>query len=197
MSGNRMAILMDTSLCVQCYACRVACQNHNGLAVEQTYISFNFREKGTFPNVQHHLMPKSCRHCASAPCVTACPVNVLHTNAQGFVNYVGDTDAGCIGCEFCIRSCPYDVPKMAAGKMYKCTGCEPLVARGQQPACVDTCIANALQYGPRDELIAMANQRLAKVRVKYPDANLYGVTEQGGLGVLLVLRINYEEFPLV
>lgn len=197
MSNTQMAILMDASLCVACYACRVACQNHNNMPAEQTRISLAFREKGRFPDVEQHLARKGCVHCANAPCVSRCPTRALHTNAQGFVNFVNDTNEACIGCSLCVTACPYDAPKVADGKMYKCTGCEDLVAFGQKPACVDTCIANAFQYGPRDELIARANERLAQLRTKYPDANLYGVTEQGGLGVLLVLRINQNEFPLI
>jgi len=197
MSSNRMGILKDTSLCVACYACRVACQNHNGLSAEQTNISFLFREKGAFPVVQHHLARKSCMHCATAPCAAICPTNALTTNAQGFVNFVNDSDETCIGCRLCVTACPFNVPNIADGKMYKCSGCEDLVAFGQKPACVDTCIANALEYGPVNELIAKANQRLERVRAKYPDANLFGVTEQGGLGLLMILRVNADEFPLV
>ena len=193
---TRMGILKDTSLCVACYACRVACQNHNGLSVEQTNITLKFREKGTFPNVEYHLTRKSCMHCASAPCVSACPTSALHVNEKGFVNYVNNTNDACIGCSACIRVCPFDVPKISDGKMYKCTGCEDLITSGQEPACVDTCIANALQYGTVDELIAKAHQRLGKIRVKYPNANLYNVAEYGGLGTLLILRINADEFPL-
>ena len=196
MSNTRMGILMDTSVCVACYACRTSCQKHHGLSAEQTYVSLKFREKGTFPNAESHLARSSCMHCANAPCVTACPVNALHTNAQGFVNFVNDTNEACIGCDFCLRACPYNIPKVTAGKMYKCTGCEDLVALGQEPTCVDTCLTNALQYGPVDELVAKANQRLVHIRAKYPDANLYSVTQQGGLGVLLILRVNADEFPL-
>jgi len=80
--------------------------------------------------------------------------------------------------------------------MYKCTGCDNLVASGLEPACVDTCIANALHYGTREELIAKANERLEKIKAKYPAANLYGVTEQGGLGLLLILRTSPDAFGL-
>ena len=195
-SASRMGILMDTSLCVACYACRVACQNHNGLSAVQTNISFSFLEKGAFPNVEYHLARRSCMHCATAPCVSACPVGALHINAQGFVNYVTDTNDACIGCRICVAACPYDVPRISEGKMYKCTGCESLVAAAQEPACVNTCITNALHYGTVEELIARADQRLEKLKPKYPDANLYSVTAQGGLGTLLILRVNADEFPL-
>ena len=195
-NGTRMGILMDTSLCVACYACRVACQNHNGLAAEQTNISFRFREKGTFPGVEYHLARRSCMHCATPGCVSACPLKLLHTNESGFVNFINDTNEACIGCGMCASACPYNIPGIGEGKMYKCTGCESLVAEGKEPACVDTCIAKALQYGPVDELIAAANRRLEQVKVKYPNAHLYGVTEQGGLGMVMILRVNAGEFPL-
>ena len=196
MSNNRMAILKDTSLCVACYACRVACQNHNGLPAEQKYLSLVFHERGTFPTVEYHLARKSCMHCADAPCVSICPVGVLHTNEQGFINYINDTDDACIGCGVCINACPYDIPRIREDKMYKCTGCEDLISANQEPACVNTCIANALHYGPVDEMIAKANERLQQVRAKYPNANVYGVTEQGGLGLLMVLRTNPGDFGL-
>lgn len=196
MANARMAILKDTSLCVACYACRVACQNHNGLPETQKYLTLEFQELGRFPNVESHLARKSCMHCTTAPCVTACPVGVLHTNEKGFVNYIGDTDRGCVGCELCVHRCPYDIPGMKNEKMYKCTGCENLITADQEPACVDTCIANALHYGPADEMIAKGNARLEQIRGKYPNANLYGVTQQDGLGLLMVLRTNPGEFGL-
>jgi formate dehydrogenase iron-sulfur subunit len=135
-------------------------------------------------------------HCADAPCVSICPLGALHTNEKGFVNYVDDSDDACIGCSLCISACPYNVPEISDGKMHKCTGCESLIFAGQEPACVDTCITNALQYGPAEELITKANERLNQIRSKYPDANLYGVTEQGGLGTLLILRTSPDEFGL-
>ena len=192
MANNRMAILMDTSLCVACYACRVACQNHNGLSAEQTYLSFRFQEKGTFPNVESHLARRSCMHCVEAPCASICPVSAIYTNEQGFVN----VDEACIGCTVCLMVCPYDAPEIRDGMMHKCTGCSDIISDGQEPACVDTCIANAMTYGPVDELIAKANGRLEQIKEKYPDANVYGIEEQGGLGLLLVLRTTPDNFGL-
>jgi formate dehydrogenase iron-sulfur subunit len=136
-------------------------------------------------------------HCSNAPCAAVCPTRALTTNAQGFVNFVNDSNEACIGCGLCVPACPFGIPSISAGKMHKCTGCEDLVSFGRKPTCVDTCIANALEYGPVNELIAKANQRLVQIREKYRDANLYGVTEQGGLGLLLILRVNSNEFPLI
>jgi len=197
MSNRRMAILKDTSLCVACYACRVACQNHNSLPEDQKYLTLEFIERGSFPDVESHLTRKSCMHCTTAPCVSACPVGVLHANEKGFVNFVDNTDEGCLGCELCVHVCPFHIPQMRDGKMYKCTGCEELINFDQEPACVNTCIAKALHYGPADEMIAKGNERLEQIKGKYPSANLYGVTEQDGLGLLLVLRTNPNDFDLV
>ena len=196
MANTRMAILKDTSLCVACYACRVACQNHNGLPAEQTYLSLAFEEKGAFPNVEQHLARKSCMHCANAPCVEVCPVGVLNVNEQGFVNYIDDNDDACVGCSLCVGGCPYGMAKVRDSKMYKCTGCEDMVSEGQEPACADTCIARAIKYGSRDEMIELANARVAQIRDKYPEANVYGIDQHGGLGMIMVLRNNPRDFGL-
>ncbi len=190
----KMAILMDSSLCVECHACRVACQNHNGLPVEQSYISFPSIEKGKFPKVEYHLTRKSCMHCTDAPCVDACPMQALYKGESGFTHMNFEA---CIGCGVCKSVCPYDIPVINEGKMYKCTGCQDLVSAGKEPACVDTCISNAVQYGSAEELIAKANERVAKIKGKYPAAALYGVTQQNGLGLLLILRTDAKDFALV
>ncbi|OEF97676.1 4Fe-4S dicluster domain-containing protein [Desulfuribacillus alkaliarsenatis] len=196
--ATKTAILMDTSLCVECHACRVACQNHNALPVEQSYIKFESVEKGSFPKVEYHLSRNSCMHCTDAPCVDICPVKALYKGDTGFTHMNYDA---CIGCGMCKMQCPYDVPVIAevdsARKMFKCQGCEDLITEGQEPACVNTCIANSLKYGPVEEMIDAAKARVEVLKVKYPKANVYGVTQQDGLGLILILRDDAKEFKLV
>lgn len=193
MSQTRMAILKDTSLCVACFACRVACQNQNSLSAERSYLSLEFLEKGSFPNVENHLARKSCMHCGDAPCETICPVGAISTSPQGFVDIDNYT---CIGCGICVNTCPYDIPEIRLATIYKCSGCASYVSAGNEPVCVDTCIANSLEYGPREELIAKAQARVEQLKEKYPEANLYGVDQQGGLGLLMILRVHPSEFGL-
>lgn len=199
MSNNRMAMMKDTSACVACYACRVACQNQNGLPEDQTYLSLAFTEKGTFPNVKQHLARKSCMHCVEAACATACPIGILHHTEQGLVNFVDGSNEGCLGCGLCETACPIDgALEMRDNKAYKCTGCEELVAEGLEPACVDTCIAAALHFGPVEEMLDLANERLARVESQNPDANLFGADSQGAsMGVVSILRSSPAEFELL
>lgn len=193
-STGEMALLMDTSLCVECQACRVACQNENSLPVELSYIRFDFIEYGEYPKVEHQICRKSCMHCTDAPCVEECPVKALYKGEQGFTHLDYEK---CIGCGMCARSCPYDVPTIHEGKMYKCIGCPELINDGKAPACASTCLANAVTYGPIEEMIAKAEERVAKIKNKYPDANVYGLEQMNGLNLLLVLRRKPSEFDLI
>ena len=195
---RRMALLMDNSLCVNCQSCRIACQNENGLPVSEKYIRFDYVDSGRFPNVTHHVNRHSCQHCGDAPCVDICPVTALYKGPQGFTHMHFET---CIGCGACAFVCPYNVPVMSteprsgARKMYKCTGCRHLIAEGQKPACASTCITNAVDYGPWDEMVSKAESRVAVLRKQYPDAEVYGTTQQDGLGLLLILRTKAADYP--
>ncbi len=195
---NRMAMLMDNSLCVNCHSCRLACQNENKLPVTEKYIRFDYIETGRFPNVKRLLNRHSCMHCEEAPCIGVCPVNALEKGAEGFTHTDFET---CIGCGVCLHVCPFEVPVISeeAGtgkpKMYKCNGCRHLIAAGIAPACATNCITGAVQYGTWDEMRAKAEERVAKLRATSPGANVYGIDEQGGLGLLLVLRTPPADYP--
>ena len=199
MSNTQMAIMKDTSVCVACYACRVACQNHNGLPEDQTYLSLVFKEKGSFPNVEYHLARKSCIHCVNPTCAPACPIGILHQNEHGFVNFVEGTNEPCIGCGLCVLACPIEgALEMRDDKVYKCTGCEALVADGQEPACVNTCIADALCYGSEEEMVEKARERLLQVEEKNTDAYLFGAnSERTAARVISVLRSKPSDFELI
>ncbi len=196
--NSRMALLMDNSLCVNCQSCRLACQNENNLPVSEKYIRFDYLDQGTFPDVKHHVNRHSCQHCADAPCVDVCPVDALYKGAEGFTHMDFET---CIGCGACRAVCPFEVPVIStdpeteAPKMYKCNACKHLLADGQKPACATTCITAAVDYGTWDEMLAKAEDRVRVLRQDYPDANVYGETQQDGLGLLLVLRTPPEDYP--
>ena len=99
----------------------------------------------------------------------------------------------CIGCQNCSAACPYDVPRYEdrGGKtvINKCSGCVDRIAQGMMPACVTTCQPGALQFGTREEMIALANERLNLLRDRgYEDACIYGENEMDGLHVIQVLK---------
>jgi formate dehydrogenase iron-sulfur subunit len=85
---------------------------------------------------------------------------------------------------------------MYEGFSSKCDGCAAVVKAGGTPWCVKTCPSNALQYGEREEILAAARTRLAALKERYPNARIYGETEAGGLGVIMVLPDEPEAFEL-
>ncbi len=194
----RMALLMDNSLCVNCQSCRLACQNENNLPVSEKYIRFDYVDSGSFPSVRHHVNRHSCQHCSTAPCVDICPVDALYKGEEGFTHMEFET---CIGCGACLSVCPFEVPVVSqepesgAPKMYKCNACKHLIVDGGVPACATTCITNAVDYGPWDEMLKKAEDRVAVLRQQYRDATVYGETQQDGLGLILVLRTPPEDYP--
>jgi formate dehydrogenase iron-sulfur subunit len=125
-----------------------------------------------------------CYHCAEAACVSVCPTGALFKE-DGLTRLARDK---CSGCAYCVDVCPYGVPKIAEdGLASKCDGCAEVVKAGGQPWCVKTCPSGALQYGEREAILAEAHRRVEALKVRYPKAQLYGETEAGGLGLILVL----------
>jgi formate dehydrogenase iron-sulfur subunit len=93
----------------------------------------------------------------------------------------------CIGCGYCVDACPFNVPVLVDGRSTKCDGCALATKAGGQPWCVKTCPTHAIEYGDREEIMQEARTRLAALKPKYPNARIYGETEAGGLGVIMVL----------
>ena len=93
----------------------------------------------------------------------------------------------CSGCSYCVDACPFDVPNIYDNRSAKCDACAEVVGAGGTPWCVKTCPSNALMYADRDTILAEAKTRLAALQQRYPNAQIYGETEAGGLGVIMVL----------
>src|SRR5215204_5228170 len=160
-----------------------------------------------------------CLHCLEPACVSACPTTALQRQPDGPVSYEADK---CIGCRYCMLACPWDVPtadwNTRAPKISKCTHCAdrapqpaPVAFNGQAlsdgaakqfantmsiPACVKACPADALRYGTRDEMLALAHKRIADRPDKYVD-HVYGEKELGGTSVLYLSAVPFEKlgFP--
>lgn len=215
---TEMAILFDSSRCTGCRGCQVACKCWNDLPSEPTaenpYDSVNWDGKFTHPadlnsctrlimtfedfedeksqkRVGWAFGRRACQHCTNAGCVNMCPAGALYKDEEtGMVTYDQDK---CIGCQNCSAACPYDVPRYEdrGGKtvINKCSGCVDRIAQGMMPACVTTCQPGTLQFGTREEMIALANERLKLLRDRgYEDACIYGENEMDGLHVIQVLK---------
>ena len=185
-----------------------------------TLIAFHEMENAASPGgVESAFVMQRCLHCLEPACVSACPTTALQRDPDGPVSYAVDE---CIGCRYCMLACPWDVPTTdwnnRAPKISKCTHCAdrvaqpvPIAFNGQGisgdehkrfsdsiavPACVKACPADALRYGTRDEMLALAHKRIADRPDKYVD-HVYGEKELGGTTVLYLSKVPFEKlgFP--
>ena len=101
---TRYGMLIDTTNCIGCFACRTACQRQNGQDPEVDYIRYEERETGTLPFVHHETVPLQCMHCEDAPCEAVCPTHATYTTDSGVVLV---DEERCIGCKYCMAACPY------------------------------------------------------------------------------------------
>ena len=199
--ARTLAMFTDTSLCIGCRACQVACKQWNELPMEEpewtgsyqnhahftdkTYRLVRFIEKPQANGeLQWLLMSDVCKHCAQAGCLDACPTGAIYRTEFGTVNINQDV---CNGCRYCVSSCPFGVVSFNhdTGRANKCTFCNDRIHNGLGPACAKTCPTESIQFGFRDELAAKAEKRVAKLKeMGYSGAQLYGVDDKGPLGGL-------------
>jgi formate dehydrogenase iron-sulfur subunit len=186
------AFLLDMGRCIGCQACTAACKTGNELPEGAQYIRFDEKTTGSFPQVTSRIKNQRCLHCTDAACVNVCPSGALYKE-DGLTRLDRDE---CIRCKRCVEACPFSIPVMFKRRSSKCDGCAQVVKAGGIPWCVKTCPSNALMYGERDEVLAEAKTRLVALKKRYPNARLYGETEAGGLGVIMVLPDEAEAFDL-
>jgi len=191
LKGTRMAILYDEAKCIGCRMCESACRRKNNLPAgkEPGELSkTSWTAIKTFQNgdKQDLFLKRQCMHCADASCVSVCPTGAAAHHGE----YVVIDQDVCIGCGYCVQSCPFGVPHTGPpkGTAAKCTFCIDLVEKGSKPACVETCPIGALTFGARTELVATAKKKVQVLaKSGWPDAQLYGENELGGLGVNYIL----------
>jgi Fe-S-cluster-containing dehydrogenase component len=163
-----LGLVIDLDTCVGCHACVTACKgwNDQGYGVPLADADPYGNAAGVFLNRVHSYQvvtedappaivnfPRSCLHCADAPCVTVCPTGASYKRAADGIVLVNE-DA-CIGCGLCAWACPYGAREMdpAEGVMKKCTLCVDridnahLPAEDRVPACVRTCPTGARHFG--------------------------------------------------
>ena len=206
------AILIDTSKCIACKGCQIACKQWNELPAgksqffptgtqgyenptdlsDHTYNLIKFYETEKPNGDPDWLFRKmQCNHCTVAACLESCPKQTIKRSDNGFV-WIDRTD--CIGCGTCVQVCPFDVPRLTEevaedgyNKSHKCWGCQDRIDKDIEPACVQTCPTDAATYGDRDALVANAQARKAQLEADGKTAYLYGIDELGGLHYIYVL----------
>src|SRR5688572_33407121 len=199
-----VAKYIDTTTCIGCKACEVACQEWNDLkpvptqqtgtyqTMPELHAQFwnliRFNEQETDQGFAWLMRKDQCMHCEDPGCLAACPApGAIVQYENGIVDV---NPAACIGCGYCETGCPFDVPKFQAttGKMAKCTLCVDRVDVGLQPACIKACPTGCLQFGTKTDMVAMGQARVEQLKANgFANAALYDPAGVGGTGVVTVL----------
>jgi len=208
-SKDARAVLVDTTNCIGCRTCEMACAEANKLpdiASEVAFESlrttgseqFTVVNKGTTksPGGDDRFAKTQCMHCVEPACASGCVVRALEKTKNGPVIYHADR---CLGCRYCMVVCPFSVPKYEYTKtvplVRKCTFCAERQAAGQPPACVEACPASALTFGDRAELLAEARKRIYGKPGTYVP-HVYGEEEAGGTSWLYISDVPLETLRL-
>lgn len=190
------AILTDTTKCIGCNECVLACKKINHLEndiprrwdLNDGLSARNWTS--VLPEPNDTFVRKQCRHCLQPACVDACPVGAMHKTELGPV--ICEMEK-CIGCRYCMMACPFGIPRYSWSDVVphvkKCIFCYDRLKAGGQPACTEACPTKATIFGDRDELLAEAHRRLIETPGKYIN-RVWGETEVGGTSVLYISDID-------
>jgi len=202
----RVGFFTDTSVCIGCKACEVACKQWNGVpddglnllgmsydntgalgANSWRHVAF-VEQPTTAPTADpdgglRWLMASDvCKHCTHAACLDVCPTGSLFRTEFGTVVVQDDI---CNGCGYCVSACPYGVieRRESDGRAFKCTLCYDRLRGDQTPACAQACPTESIQFGPLDELRERAQLRVDELHERgVAEARLYGQEPDDGVG---------------
>ncbi|MFH1137398.1 MAG: 4Fe-4S dicluster domain-containing protein [Pseudomonadota bacterium] len=195
MSGK--AFFIDATRCTACRGCQIACKEWNQLPAEKTSNWGSHQNPADLSHLTWKLIRFSemdgpnnrpvwlffadqCRHCLDAPC---------QAGAEGVPGaIVVDQDTGAVihtkllqkvKYEDVLRECPYNIPRAdpKTNIFVKCTMCLDRVGSGLPPACVKSCPTGAMNFGDRDKMVALAQERFEARKKVNPNAELTGIQD--------------------
>jgi formate dehydrogenase iron-sulfur subunit len=241
--AERMGFFTDTTTCIGCKACEVACKQWNDLPADGSA----FNRRGSYDHTAElnattwrHVrfveieaapertpmdalldppdptdllamleqpqldrwvfMSDVCKHCTHAGCLDACPTGALIRTEFDTVILQPDV---CNGCGYCVPACPFGVVDRTDGdgRAAKCTLCYDRLQDGLEPACAKACPTDSITFGPYDELLEIADRRVARLHeAGHAGAYLYGAGDDaelaGGLGAFFLLTDPPETYGL-
>jgi formate dehydrogenase iron-sulfur subunit len=213
-----MGFYTDTTVCIGCKACEVACKEWNqlpatigGLMSGDSYDNTRRLDGTHWRHVKFVeqfsedrsegrwlMMSDVCKHCAQAPCLEVCPTGAIIRTE--FDTVVIQSDA-CNGCRLCIAACPFGVIDInpASDTAQKCTLCYDRLQVGMEPACAQACPTDSIQFGTIRELTQRAEARVAQLHdLGERRAYLYGADDTilGGLNSFYLLVDEPEVYGL-
>jgi formate dehydrogenase iron-sulfur subunit len=220
-AGESYGFFTDTSVCIGCKACEVACKEWNQLeGNEPVFLADSFDNTGQLDaqNWRHVkfydkvpdlsstsgngtaflMMSDVCKHCQHASCMEVCPTNAIIRTEFNTVFIQQDV---CNGCRACISACPYSVIGInkKTGTAHKCTLCYDRLQGGLEPACAKACPTQSIQFGPLSQLQQAADTRLEALHSQgVTQAQLYGRDDSvyGGLSAFFLLMDKPEAYGL-
>ncbi|HZA40189.1 MAG TPA: formate dehydrogenase subunit beta [Actinomycetota bacterium] len=203
--GSEVSKIVDIDLCIGCKACEIACKEWNDLQVEETS---NFGSYQSHEDLTPHtwdlmrfnevdleedgiawlIRKDSCLHCEEPGCLEACPApGAIVQYENGIVDFDQEK---CIGCQYCVSGCPFDIPRFdqETKKVYKCTLCVDRVSNGMEPACVKACPTGSIKFGTKEEMTTYGKEKVGKLKDRgFDDALLYDPEGVGGLHMMYVV----------
>ncbi len=218
--GQAYGFFTDTSVCIGCKACEVACKQWNELPGNEPAFGDGFDNTGSLDaqNWRHVqlidnvpdqtlvagqgkawlLMSDVCKHCSHASCMEVCPTGAI---IRTEFDTVFIQPSVCNGCRDCISACPYSVIGIdeTTNVAQKCTLCYDRLQGGLEPACAKACPTESIQFGPVSELRARAQQRVTDLHAQgITEARLYGEDDSvyGGLNAFFLLMDEPEAYQL-
>ncbi|MBP1636190.1 MAG: Periplasmic 4Fe-4S Ferredoxin protein with transrane domain [Acidobacteria bacterium] len=217
---DHVGVLNDTTLCIGCRECEAACNRRNHLPrtaapfsdrdvlrtfrrpSETAFTVVNQFAGSPSPDqaaLQQTYCKVQCMHCLHPSCVSACIVGAMTKAPDGSVVY---DPTICLGCRYCQIACPFEVPayefnEPLVPRVRKCELCtDRAKGTGANPACAASCPTEALVFGRRADLVAMAKERIARRPDRYVN-HLYGELEVGGTSWMYLVGRPVEEVGLV
>lgn len=200
-----VGVLCDTTRCIGCRACERACAKAHGLPVPDTEKDGGLAQPRTTSSrqltvVNRHDTSKGpvyvktqCMHCWQPACGAACLTKAMFKTEAGAVIWRGDK---CMGCRYCMVSCPFDIPKYeyesTNPRVMKCDMCWDRITTGKKPACVEACPTDTLMFGMKRDLMEVARNRVYHHPHGY-HPQIYGEHEAGGASWLYLSAVPFDQ----
>jgi formate dehydrogenase iron-sulfur subunit len=144
-AGEQYSFEVDLDKCSGCKACVAACHSLNGLEPGESWRSVGLLISDEVVSPFQQTITTACHHCVDPGCLNGCPVLAYEKDPiTGIVRHLDDQ---CIGCQYCVLKCPYEVPRYSSrlGIVRKCDMCANRLAVGEAPACVQSCPSAAIK----------------------------------------------------